>query len=86
MVAHGAEQGITPVLAHEVEVRARLEIDEIARVDDVIDIVPRPFKRFGKGLLLARTESLRAPSGGGDLVGVFVGIGVRKMRIGYVQH
>ena len=56
VVAEGAAHRRAVVLLHQVEVGAGLEVDQVARVDHVVDVVLRPRERVAQRLLLASAE------------------------------
>ena len=66
MVPQRTHHGITRiaiVLAHEVEIRPALEIDQVSRMNDIIYMLSGPCKRITQGLLLQPSECARAVLG-----------------------
>ena len=86
MVADRAAQARAEVFLHEVEVRAALPVDEVAGVDDIVDVLLRPGKRIAQRLLLAPAEGLRADLAQLLLLRILVRIRGREVRVGDVQH
>ena len=86
VVADRAEHRLAVVPLHEIEVRLALEVDEVARVDDVVDVLLRPVERVAKRLLLAPAERARALRRDGNLVDAFALVRAGEVRVGDVQH
>ena len=86
VVAHRRHDIVTKELLHHVEVRLTLPVDEVTRVQHIVDILLRPGKRIAKRLFLTSAERARTADAGLVLALRLVRIGGGEMRIGDVQN
>ena len=86
VVAHRRHDIVTKELLHHVEVRLTLPVDEVTRVQHIVDILLRPCKRITKRLLLTSAERACTADAGILLAFRLVRIGGSEMCIGDVQN